>query len=117
MRRGRRLGFIIGAALLMAGCSTQGGASAVGTWTDAENEAVYLELADDGTLSGSDGCNDMGGHWSAAADKIQFTEVFATLKYCEGVDTWLADVSSATVDGDEMSVYNDAGEAIGTLHR
>lgn len=41
------------AGLALAGCSS----SAPGIWRATEPADAYLEIADDGTLSGTDGCN------------------------------------------------------------
>ncbi|MCD2443666.1 META domain-containing protein [Agromyces sp. SYSU K20354] len=113
------------ALLVLAGCAgvqgSAGGGSvdAAGTWGDtSDSTAPSLELADDGSLSGTDGCNTLNGSWSVdEADHVQFEDVATTLMACEGVDTWLSGLSEATVSGDTMTVLGQDGAEIGTLER
>ena len=46
---------------------------------------------------------------------IVFTGVGGTLMFCEGVDTWLSQMDSATIEGDEMHIRDDGGAEIGSL--
>ena len=68
---------------------------------------VYLELAEDGALTGSDGCNQLTGTWEVDGTEVEFGDLAATMMACEDVDTWLSGAESATVDGDEMTVLGD----------
>ena len=36
---------------------------------------VYLDLRDDGTLGGFDGCNDFSGHWAVEGDRLAVTQL------------------------------------------
>jgi heat shock protein HslJ len=78
---------------------------------------VYLELAEDGALSGSDGCNQLTGGWEVDGTEVDFGDLGATMMACEDVDTWLVGAESATVDGDEMTVLGDDDKVLGTLER
>lgn len=117
----KRLSTISVAALLagtfMSGCSSdaEAGETADGTWTDMSGSE--LVLADERALSGTDGCNRLMGSWSEADGVITFSQVTSTLMFCEGVDTWLSALASAKIDGDTMTVLDDAGTTIGTLDR
>ena len=77
-----------------------------------------LDLADDGSFSGTDGCNQLNGSWTVdEADHVQFEDVASTMMACEDVDTWLADLTEATVADDTMTVLGQDGNEIGTLER
>lgn len=126
-----KLNLIIGGAgavvavLLLAGClgeegSARGGSvDAAGTWGDpSEESSPYLVLEDDGSLSGSDGCNNLSGSWSVdEADQVEFEDVASTMKACEDVDDWLAGLDVATIAGDTMTVLGQDGAEIGQLER
>jgi heat shock protein HslJ len=90
--------------------------SAAGTWA-ADDAAVYLTLAAEGTVTGSDGCNTLTGSWTEADSVVTFGSLASTGKACDGVDTWLAEANSFSVDGSTASVIDAAGAEIGTLTR
>ncbi|WP_394554044.1 META domain-containing protein [Agromyces sp. MMS24-JH15] len=108
------------AAIALSGCggSSGGGIDVVGTWGDPTTGEPYLSLAEDGTLTGSDGCNRLAGGWELdEADQIEFGDVASTLMACEGVDTWLSGLDVATVSGTTMTILSDDGAEIGRLER
>ncbi|OKX87091.1 META domain-containing protein [Corynebacterium glutamicum] len=103
------------AGLALAGCSPQ--ASATGTWRATEPADAYLEIVDDGTLSGSDGCNRLFGDWEKDGSTITFGAIGRTEMYCEGVNDWLSQMHTATVTDATMTIFNEAGSNIGELKR
>jgi heat shock protein HslJ len=115
----------VAAMLLFTGClgeqgSARGGSvDAAGTWGDSSTEGEpYLTLEDDGSFSGSDGCNNLSGSWSVdEGEQVLFEDVASTMKACEDVDDWLAHLSVATVSGDTMTVLGQDGSEIGQLER
>jgi len=121
--------FVLVAAVgvALAGCaSSSGGGSGsalttkdvTGEWSQPKSEPlVYLELVESGSVSGSDGCNQLNGTWKIDGSTIEFGPFAATMMACEGVDTWLSGATSATVSGDEMTVLDDGGKEIGTLSK
>lgn len=104
----------LSALLLLAGCASSSG-EPEGTW--GVDDGPNLTLADDGSLSGTDGCNRLMGSWTADGDTIDFGEVASTLMACEGVDTWLNGLATGTVNGDTITVLDGSGAEIGTLAR
>ena len=76
-----------------------------------------LVLADDGALTGTDGCNRLVGTWTADADTIAFVDVASTRMACEGVDTWLSGLATGTIADETLTVFDESGEKIGTLER
>ena len=89
----------------------------LGDWVSDEQGDPHLTFTEGGRVSGSDGCNGIGGEYSVSEDVATVTLGAATLKACPGVDDWLRGVTSVTVDGDTMHVMNESGEDIGTLGR
>lgn len=103
-------------ALLLTACG--GSAAPEGTWGTDEQGQPQLVLAEDGGLTGTDGCNRLMGTWQKGeGTEISFGEVASTMMFCEGVDTWLATLSTATVDGDTLHIFSEDGTEIGRLAR
>lgn len=134
---------VLAATALFAGCATgaAGGSSAdtpdagasdataasdaVGAWGDPDGMTTgwviepSLNLAADGTLTGSDSCNRLHGSWSDDAGTIRFHDVVSPGMVCgpDGFDTWLSGLASGTVDGDVLSILDAEGTEIGMLDR
>lgn len=90
----------------------------VGQWGGQEDREPHLSLTEDGRVSGHDGCNGFSGGYTVTDEgTIRFHDVLGTLKGCPGVDTWLHRLASAEVRGDELVVFDSAGEEIGRLPR
>ncbi|HEY1104697.1 MAG TPA: META domain-containing protein [Agromyces sp.] len=96
-----------------------GAASAfVGTWGTDGAQQAFLVIAADGTVTGSDGCNSLTGRWEPEdGDRIEFDQMASTLVACDGVDQSLAQLDSASVDGDTLTVYDDHDAVVATLPR
>jgi len=108
---------VMASALVLGGCASNQ-SSAIGTWgnPDVPSEPS-LELSKDGKVTGTDGCNRLMGSYTVDENEIAFEGVASTLMFCEGVDTWLAQLATATVSADEMTVFDLNGAEIGTLER
>lgn len=140
MRRSTALAgtILLAAALALVGCATAGSGggagdggtpsdsaddeisagAAAGTWGDtADSTQPSLELAEDGTLTGTDGCNRLNGRWIENGVDLTFENVATTLMACPDVDTWLSALDTATIDGSTMTVHDESGADIGTLER
>lgn len=91
--------------------------SPVGQWVESDDmDAPFLTLSADGTLSGSDGCNNLVGEWTLADDgAVQLGPLASTRKFCEGVDTWLSLAETARIQGGVMTIQDAAGETLGQL--
>lgn len=104
--------------LVLAGCSSgDGAADPGGVWGSEADGQARLELGDDGSLTGNDGCNQLAGEWEQDGDTVTFNDVAMTLMACEDVDTWMTGLATATVSGDTMTVLDQAGDELGTLER
>lgn len=88
----------------------------VGLWGSQDQGQPWLELAEDGKLTGSDGCNRLTGTWQSDGAQVQFGQLASTKMFCEGVDDWLAGAASATVAGSgELAISGQDGKELGTL--
>ncbi len=70
-------------------------ASLIGTWkltsygtADAVSSALAdveanLTFNEDGTVTGTSGCNEFGGSYTVEGDQITFEEIVSTLKLCD----------------------------------
>ena len=76
-----------------------------------------LEILQDGSFAGTDGCNRIFGGWEAAGDRVTFSGVGSARMACEGVDTWLSGLALATITGTSMHVEDASGTEIGSLER
>ena len=122
MKRALRLTIATSAAALallgLAACSSGGSATPVGSWgnTDARGE-VSLEFAEDGSYSGSDGCNRVMGSWEADGDVFAIAPMASTMMACQDVEVWLVDPASVKNNGDTLVVLDASGAELGTLDR
>ena len=93
----------------------------LGDWISNEVGDPRLSFEAGGKLSGTDGCNGIGGEWKLAGDAVTLELGPSTLKACPGVDTWLRGATSVTIDGDTMTVLGspagEPAEEIGELQR
>ncbi|SEA32232.1 META domain-containing protein [Leifsonia sp. 21MFCrub1.1] len=117
-RRMHRLTVVAAAVLLLAGCAgTPSGQAVVGRWGSTSAGQPNLDIQNDGTFAGSDGCNTLSGKGQIDGDEITFGPIAATLMACENVDTWLSKAATGNVSGDTMTVLDGSGSTIGTLKR
>lgn len=89
----------------------------IGQWVDADRpDEVSLSLAADGTFGGNDGCNVLSGSWAVSDDDaINFSDVASTLRFCEGVDTWLSLLATGRVQSGTMTIQDADGAVLGQL--
>lgn len=89
----------------------------IGYWTTARTpDAPFLSLSADRSFNASDGCNTLLGTWATDGDDaITLAFGISTLMACDGVDTWLGNAVTATIDGDVMTLSDANGTEIGTL--
>ncbi|KZE09964.1 MULTISPECIES: META domain-containing protein [Brevibacterium] len=89
----------------------------VGKWTSPEAGEPFLELKEDGSVEGSDGCNAIKSSWTLDGDTITIEPFTSTQKACAGVDSWLSKAAAATIEGDVMTVKDGQGSVIGGLEK
>lgn len=95
---------------------------------DEDMPYIYF-VPEEHRFYGSNGCNILNGIYSVSADKITFSNVLSTMKYCPETD-FDADVNMAIQDGKTVGAYvkkignesylylnNSAGKALLTLCR
>ena len=125
---------LLAAALALTGCAANSGmtassppatsddeisaGAAAGTWGDpTDTTQPSLELEEDGTLTGTDGCNQLSGQWIENGVELTFENVASTMMACPDADTWLSGLDTASIDGSTMTVYDESGDELGTLER
>ncbi len=89
-----------------------------GTWGNEGEGQPRLVIADDGTLTGTTGCNTINGSWTAEGDTMIIGPMASTRMFCEGVDEWLLDAANGTIvdaDGIALVLVDDDGNEIGSL--
>ncbi|MGL3805993.1 META domain-containing protein [Paeniglutamicibacter sp. R2-26] len=118
MKRIAALALALSAGLGLAGCAAspgQEGAPVVGQWGGVPDGSPVLVFSQEGTFTGNDGCNTLGGSWTRDGDGIVLEGMTMTLMACEGLDTWLSSASSATVEGMNLRVFDAQRAEIGVL--
>ena len=109
------------AGALLGACADSSTESAsvedvAGLWGMQDTEGIAsLELAEDGTASGTDGCNRMVGTWEQNDTQVAFGEWAITRMACQSVDTWLSLSVKATLEGENLVFVDENGIEIGTL--
>lgn len=104
-----------------------GSASLIGAWklspygsADVLSSALAdveagLMLDEDGTLTGTSGCNEFGGGFTVEGDQITFKEIVSTLKLCdtplmgqeEAMQQALTETANYQIDGDTLTIMNN----------
>ena len=103
---------------LLAGCAgTPSGAALVGTWGSTAAKQPNLTIENDGSFSGTDGCNRLTGRGSIDGNSITFGPIASTMMACTGVDEWLGKAVTGTAKGSTMVVYDMSGNQLGTLDK
>lgn len=117
-----RAGLLLAIAAVLTACTSGGGditrKEVLGTWGDLDGVAsAHVILTDDGRVAGSDGCNRLMGEWEFDEGIVTFRAVATTRMHCEGVDTSLSQMRTATLDDDGMGFYDENDTLITTLPR
>ena len=113
------LATVLGAAL--TACGDASGESTpvrdvAGLWGMQDTEGIAsLSLAEDGTATGTDGCNRMTGTWEQNGTQVAFGAWATTRMACQSVDTWLSRSVKATLEGENLVFADEFGVDVGTL--
>lgn len=90
----------------------------VGQWGEIGERSAYLTILEDGIVTGSDGCNSIGGTWALTDGVVEFSDMLTTLMACPPRDTDLGGpVVTAIAKGDQLYVLDADGEVLGVLSR
>ena len=118
--------FLLLISLLLPACTSQE-KSLQGTWTltaygpegattpVAPDSQASIAFNEDGTVTGSSGCNSFGGEYKVDGDQITFNGLASTLMACEEplmtqegtVFKVLDGTASYKVDGDTLTITKD----------
>lgn len=74
-----------------------------------------LTFSEDGTVTGTSGCNEFGGSYTVEGDQITFKEIVSTLKLCdtslmeqeEAMQQVLTETASYQIDGNTLTITNN----------
>lgn len=114
---------LLAAALLALSACASTAPGVVGVWGDPDAQGLpSLEFTaegedSDGEYSGTDGCNRVGGVYTVNGSTVDLGMMRSTLMFCEGVDTWLSQARTASLEGDVLTFLDEGGQQIGTLER
>lgn len=78
---------------------------------------AYLDLAEDGSVSGSDGCNRMVGEWTRSTEGVAFSAWSTTRMSCPAVDPWLSLAVAGRLEGGQLVLVDKDAVQLGTLDR
>jgi heat shock protein HslJ len=125
------------AAILLAACAPTSSTTLVGDWglvsyglpsniQPAESGVdTLIQFKSDGTLGGNVGCNSFGGNYKVDGSKIEFSQIMATLMFCEGpvgeqeavTLAVFGESASFTLDGDMLTITSADGNSMVVLAR
>ncbi len=128
--------FLLLISLLLPACTSQE-KSLQGTWTltaygpegattpVAPDSQASIAFNEDGTVTGSSGCNSFGGEYKVDGDQITFNGLASTLMACEEplmtqegtVFKVLDGTASYKVDGDTLTITKDGTALVFTAAR
>lgn len=129
----RTAGVLAFVALALTGCAGGSGvetrsvpapADLVGRWVTgvaySAPDVPFLLLAEDGTWTGSDGCNGAQGEWSIDGEgALSVSAGPSTFIACDGValPRFFSESAMASLDGGRLRLFDDKGATTVTLAR
>jgi heat shock protein HslJ len=74
-----------------------------------------LTFNEDGTVTGTSGCNEFGGNYTVEGDQITFSEVVSTLKLCdaplmeqeEAMQQVMTETATYQIEGNTLTITNN----------
>lgn len=109
------------AAPLPAGVVAAGPTQLVGRWVPAGPGDPFVEFAQNGAWTGSDGCNGTGGTWTAGPDGafLASAPLFQTLVACAGTDVAspLRAARTTSLDGPVLVLRDVTGAELARYNR
>lgn len=90
----------------------------VGQWGEIGERSASLTISDDGTVTGSGGCNGVSGTWTVSDGRVVFSDMVTSLMMCPHFESALqGPVVTAVVTGDTITVLDERGDVTGVLPR
>ena len=87
------------------------------TFASTEKGEPFLEFAQDGSYTGSDGCNGLGGTYQVDEDQLVLSPGMSTLIACPDIDTWVRNTKTVKLDGSSLVLFDKTGAELGTLEK
>lgn len=89
-----------------------------GKWNSPKpGSAAFLDIAADGSLTGSDGANRISTTWTSDDSGATVESFLTTQRAAQGMETWVGRTRRVEADGDQLTVFDQAGNHIGALTR
>lgn len=108
-------------APLPAGLTAVDRTSVTGRWVPATGATTpFIEFRDDGSWTGSDGCNGNGGRWATGpGGTLLATTGPSTLIGCDGapIAAWLSSTVRAGLSAGQLVLVDAAGAEVGRLKK
>lgn len=102
--------------LALGACSAAAEQGAAGTWASTGPGAPTVTLVDDGTFSGTDGCNRISGSWEQEGSEVTFSDAITTLMACDGIPG-SSGLAAGTTAGTAMTLTAEDGTELDVLTR
>jgi heat shock protein HslJ len=114
-------------SLAISACTSQGTGSLTGAWTLTSygpaaspapvvpDSQAGITFNEDGSVTGTSGCNGFGGQYVVEADQITFSDIFSTLMLCdeplmaqeEAVHQVLTGTAAYQIEGSTLTITNN----------
>lgn len=92
--------------------------SIYGRWVSVKpGSGAFLSLADDGSLTGSDGANRISTTWTSDDTGAIIESFLTTQRATQGMERWVGRTRRVEADGDHLNVFDQAGNHLGVLTR
>lgn len=89
-----------------------------GKWVSTKpGSTAFLSLSDDGSLTGSDGANRISTTWTGDDTGAAIESFLTTQRATQGMESWVGRTSRVEADGDQLNVFDQAGNLLGVLNR
>lgn len=92
--------------------------SITGKWvSNKPGSAAFLSITDDGSLIGSDGANRISTTWTKDDSGAVIESFLTTQRATQGMESWVGRTRRVEAEGDQLNVFDQAGNHLGVLTR
>ncbi|MDN6747313.1 MAG: META domain-containing protein [Brevibacterium sp.] len=89
-----------------------------GKWISSKPaSAAFLNISADGSLTGSDGANRISTTWSGDDSGATGESFLTTQRAAQGMERWVGRTRRVEADGDQLNVFDQAGNHLDVLNR
>lgn len=102
-------------ALALTGCASSSAPDFTGTWGADTQGEPSIEIMEDGSFSGTDGCNRIFGQGKVSGSTFEFGAAATTNMACLDVKVWLVDPATAKLVDGKLEISDSKGDVLGSL--